>query len=69
MDTQVMTSPAVMRKVEQAADRQAFLEVRAWLEDAWRNGELVDDMDGATAEVRLRPLDRFHLTHEESRVQ
>lgn len=66
MDTQVMTSPAAMAKPDQAADRQASLAVRAWLEDAWRHGELVDDMDEATAEVRLRPLDRFHLAREKS---
>ncbi|MCC6627897.1 MAG: hypothetical protein IT340_10905 [Chloroflexi bacterium] len=55
MDTEYVTNldaPAWVSAVERR-DRRA---VRAWLEDAWRHGEVVNDDDG----LEVAPLNPRH---------
>jgi hypothetical protein len=48
-------------KRQQTSDSGAAREVRRWLEDAWRHGEVLDDADGVLPSEPRRPVDRFFV--------
>jgi hypothetical protein len=65
METPDLSSRMQVMVLTTPADGGEARAVRAWLEDAWRHGEIVIESDGIHPVTQEQPVDRFRQGGDE----